>query len=33
MKFAKKLLVLCAMMAMICVPAYADDEVTIVRHC
>ncbi|MDY6399576.1 MAG: InlB B-repeat-containing protein [Synergistales bacterium] len=29
MKFAKKLLVLCVMMAMICVPAYADDEVTI----
>ena len=29
MKFAKKLLVLCAMMAMICVPAYAEDEVTI----
>ena len=29
MKFAKKLLVLCAMMAMICVPAYADDEVII----
>ncbi|MBR0233271.1 MAG: InlB B-repeat-containing protein [Synergistaceae bacterium] len=29
MKFAKKLLVLCAMMAMICVPAYAEEEVIV----
>ena len=29
MKFAKKLLILCVIMAMICVPALADDDVTI----